>query len=55
MLAGAVVAVMIAVFLPAHFDEEALSEQVSAGSYLGPESVTRINEALELLEAGLPL
>jgi AcrR family transcriptional regulator len=52
VLAGAVVGVMMAVFLPEHFDQEAGDD---AGSYLGPTTIHRIDEALELLEAGLPL
>src|SRR5579859_1614067 len=48
VLAGAVVGVMMAVFLPEHFTPENISEEV-AGSYLGPASVQRIDEALELL------
>jgi AcrR family transcriptional regulator len=53
-LAGAVVGVMMAVFLPAHLAPEAPGEQ-SPGLSLDPAAVTRIDEALELLEAGLPL
>jgi AcrR family transcriptional regulator len=54
VLAGAVVGVMMAVFLPEHFTPETISEDV-AGSYLGPAAVERIDEALVLLEEGLPL
>jgi AcrR family transcriptional regulator len=52
VLAGAVVGVMMAVFLPEHFDPEAGD---GSGSYLGPAGIKRIDEALELLAAGLPL
>jgi AcrR family transcriptional regulator len=52
VLAGAVVGVMLAVFLPDYPDPEAAE---AVGSQLGPEAVTRIDEALALLEAGLPL
>jgi AcrR family transcriptional regulator len=52
VLAGAVIGVMMAVFLPEHLEPE---DAVKAGSYLGPDSVTRIDEALALLEQGLPL
>jgi AcrR family transcriptional regulator len=54
VLAGAVVGVMMAVFLPEHFTPETMGDELS-GAYLGPASVRRIDEALELLEAGLPL
>jgi AcrR family transcriptional regulator len=54
VLAGAVVGVMMAVFLPEHFDPEGMAGG-DAGSYLDPSSVQRIDEALRLLEAGLPL
>jgi len=52
VLAGAVVGVMMAVFLPEHLEPE---DAAKAGSYLGPDSATRIDEALALLEQGLPL
>jgi AcrR family transcriptional regulator len=52
VLAGAVVGVMMAVFLPEHLDPEAA---LQAGKHLGPESITRLDEALKLLEDGLPL
>jgi AcrR family transcriptional regulator len=52
VLAGAVVGVMMAVFLPDNPDPEFAE---TMGSQLGPEAVTRIDEALALLEAGLPL
>jgi AcrR family transcriptional regulator len=55
-LAGAVVGVMMSVFLPTQMeaatDEEA---EAMAADWLGPGSVARIDEALSLLEAGLPL
>ena len=51
VLAGAVVGVMIAVFLPEHLQPE---DAVGA-DYLGPDSVSQIDEALRLLEQGLPL
>jgi AcrR family transcriptional regulator len=54
VLAGAVVGVMMAIFLPEHFDPGGKTEG-DLGSYLGPASVERIDEALKLLEAGLPL
>ncbi len=52
VVAGAIVGVMMAVFLPEHFDTDGIPED---DAYLGPASVQRIDEALELLEAGLPL
>jgi AcrR family transcriptional regulator len=56
VLAGAVVGVLMSVFLPTQMeaatDEEA---EAIAGAWLGPDSVARIDEALALLEAGLPL
>jgi AcrR family transcriptional regulator len=53
VLAGAVIGVMMAVFLPEQLQEEAGSD---AGSHpFGPESAARIDEALALLEEGLPL
>ena len=51
VLAGAVVGVMMAVFLPEHFE----ADQEAAAAWLGPDSVSRIDEALALLEQGLPL
>jgi len=51
---GAVMGVMMAVFLPEHFEPEADTE-IMTESMLGPESVSRIDEALALLEEGLPL
>jgi AcrR family transcriptional regulator len=52
VLAGAVVGVMMAVFLPEHLEPE---DAIELGSHLGPNSVARIDEALGLLEQGLPL
>lgn len=52
VLAGAVVGVMMAVFLPEHADPESALE---SGKQLGPASISRIDEALALLERGLPL
>jgi AcrR family transcriptional regulator len=53
VLAGAVVGVMMSVFMPEHLAEEAGSD--AGAGYLGPDSVSRIDEALALLEQGLPL
>ena len=56
VLAGAVVGVMMAVFLPDKLDAETEAEaEALAEALTGPESVDRIDEALALLEAGLPL
>jgi AcrR family transcriptional regulator len=56
VVAGAVIGVMMAVFipdaLPDEFDEAAAE---AAHSHLGPESVAQIDDALAQLEAGLPL
>jgi AcrR family transcriptional regulator len=56
VLAGAVIGVMMAVFLPDKLEvkTEADAEAVT-GTWLGPDSVARIDEALALLEQGLPL
>ena len=56
VFAGAVVGVMMSVFLPDKLDadSEAQAEAI-AGTSLGPDAVTRIDEALALLEEGLPL
>jgi AcrR family transcriptional regulator len=56
VLAGAVVGVMMAVFLPSKLDPatEAEAEAV-VHSALGPDAVSRIDNALTLLEQGLPL
>jgi AcrR family transcriptional regulator len=51
VLAGAVVGVMMAVFLPEHF----AADGSATTAYLGPDSVSAIDEALALLEQGLPL
>ena len=51
VLAGAVVGVMMAVFLPEHF----AADGSATTGYLGPHSVSAIDEALALLEQGLPL
>jgi AcrR family transcriptional regulator len=53
VLAGAVIGVMIAIFLPENLDEETLPDL--SAHLLGPDSVDRIDEALALLEEGLPL
>jgi len=53
VMAGAVVGTMMAIFLPEQLDENAAPD-MDAGR-VGPESVTRVDEALALLEAGLPL
>ena len=56
VLAGAVIGVMISVFLPEDFaDETDAGAELLAHSSLGPDSVARIDEALALLEQGLPL
>ena len=54
VLAGAVVGVMMSILLPENFEDEAAVEVVT-GSWFGPQSVSRIDEALALLEEGLPL
>jgi alkylation response protein AidB-like acyl-CoA dehydrogenase len=51
VIAGAVIGVMMAVFLPEHLGEAGSSDLPP----FGPESATRIDEALALLEEGLPL
>jgi AcrR family transcriptional regulator len=55
-LAGAVVGVMMSVFLPAELETAAVgdAEELSA-AWLVSESAVRIDEALGLLESGLPL
>jgi AcrR family transcriptional regulator len=56
VLAGAVVGVMMAVLIPRDFDSLANADaEREAHAKLGPEAVTRIDEALALLESGLPL
>jgi hypothetical protein len=54
VLAGAVIGVMMSVFLPEHLAPEPGAE-AAADQWLGPQSVSRIDEALALLEEGLPL
>ncbi len=54
VLAGAVMGVMMSVFLPEHLAAEAGAELVD-DSVFGPETVARLDEALALLEEGLPL
>jgi AcrR family transcriptional regulator len=53
VLAGAIIGVLMSVFLPEHLQAET-GAGLDAHS-LGPESVARIDEALTLLEEGLPL
>jgi AcrR family transcriptional regulator len=53
VLAGAVIGVMMSVFLPEETESDAGAE--SGHDLVGPDSVARIDEALSLLEAGLPL
>ena len=54
VVAGAVIGVMMSVFLPEHFESDAdVADEV--GAFLGPASVSRLDEALALLEEGLPL
>jgi AcrR family transcriptional regulator len=54
VLAGAIIGVMMTTFLP-----EKLATETDPGAvdyhWMGPDSVNRIDEALALLEAGLPL
>jgi hypothetical protein len=54
VLAGAVIGVMMSVFLPEHF-QPAADAELEPDSWLGPDSVLRVDEALALLESGLPL
>jgi hypothetical protein len=54
VLAGAVVGVMMSIILPENFEDEGAAE-VATDSWLGPQSVSRIDEALAVLECGLPL
>jgi len=56
-LAGAVMGVMISVFLPEHIDaaNHADSGAEVTTDWFGPASIRRIDEALALLEDGLPL
>ena len=53
VLAGAVVGTMMAIFLPEKLARDEAPDMDA--SRVGPDSVTRIDEALGLLEAGLPL
>ena len=53
VLAGAVIGVMMSVFLPEHL--EVLNGAEVSTDWFGPSSVERIDEALALLEEGLPL
>jgi AcrR family transcriptional regulator len=53
VLAGAIIGVLMSVFLPEHHQHEGGVE--FDPSSFGPESMARIDEALALLEAGLPL
>ena len=53
VLAGAVIGVMMSIFLPEQLQEEAAPDFSSPK--FGPESAARIDEALALLEEGLPL
>ena len=56
VLAGAVIGVMISVFLPEHLAAETdAGAELMAHSSLGPDTLARIDEALVLLEQGLPL
>jgi AcrR family transcriptional regulator len=54
VLAGAVMGVMMSVFLPEHLAADAGSELMT-DTVFGPESVARLDEALAFLEEGLPL
>jgi AcrR family transcriptional regulator len=51
VLAGAIIGSMMAVFMPEHLDEGASPDPDS----VGPESLVLVDEALALLEEGLPL
>jgi AcrR family transcriptional regulator len=53
VLAGAVVGVMMSVFLPQGPDTEINAEAIA--DWMGPSSVARIDAALALLEEGLPV
>jgi AcrR family transcriptional regulator len=56
VLAGAIVGTMMSVFLPDDLAAETEAEaEAVAGSLTGPDVVSRIDEALALLEQGLPL
>ena len=52
-LAGAVMGVMMSVFLPEHFEQHGGPE--IGTDWFGPAAVRRVDEALALLEEGLPL
>ena len=52
VLAGAVVGVMMSVFLPPEMGDDV---EVNLHEFLGPETVSRLDAALALLEEGLPL
>jgi AcrR family transcriptional regulator len=54
VLAGAVMGVMMSVFLPEHLAAEA-GDVFAEHSKFGPDSVIRLDEGLALLEAGLPI
>jgi AcrR family transcriptional regulator len=54
VFAGAVVGVMMALVLPEHLDQDTDVAAVHE-SLLGPETITRVDSALSLLETGLPL
>jgi AcrR family transcriptional regulator len=54
VMAGAIVGAMMAVFLPEKLAADDPTASIDTSS-VGPESVNRIDEALALLEAGLPL
>jgi AcrR family transcriptional regulator len=56
VVAGAVIGVMMSVFIPDHFSPETdAGAELMAHAGLGPDAVTRIDEALALLEQGFPL
>jgi AcrR family transcriptional regulator len=55
VLAGAVVGVMMAVMVPRDWESPDSADAESAVHDLGPDSAFRIDEALALLESGLPL
>jgi AcrR family transcriptional regulator len=54
VLAGAILGVMMTTFLPEKLATETDPDDVDY-QWMGPDSVNRIDEALALLEAGLPL
>ncbi|HVT71137.1 MAG TPA: TetR family transcriptional regulator [Trebonia sp.] len=55
VLAGAVIGVMMAVFIPDKPDLTEVHPETADDSWLGPEALARLDEALALLEQGLPL